>query len=71
MTFANLPEVWLCGPFEGVEPQVMPTVHVFLQVLEDVERIAATLSPSQLWLEVGGAASVGFHLKHIAGSTDR
>jgi uncharacterized damage-inducible protein DinB len=71
MTSTNLPEVWLRGPLEGVEPQVMPAAHVFLQVLEDLEPIAATLSPSQLWIEVGGAASVGFHLKHIAGSTDR
>ena len=68
---ADLPEVWLRGPIAGVEPQLMPAAHIFLQVVEEVERTTATLSSDQLWLEVGGSASVGFHLKHISGSTDR
>jgi uncharacterized damage-inducible protein DinB len=29
------------------------------------------LSPGDLWQRPGGAASVGFHLKHLAGSLDR
>ena len=71
MSTSGLPEVWLRGPIEGVEPLLMPAAHVFLQVAEEVERMAAALTLSQLWLEVGGAGSIGFHLKHIAGSTDR
>jgi uncharacterized damage-inducible protein DinB len=71
MNISGLLEVWLRGPVNGVEPQLMPVAHAFLQVVEEIERTAATLSPNQLWLELGGAASVGFHMKHIAGSTDR
>jgi len=71
MTVANLPEVWLRGPIEGIESQLMPAAHAFLQVAEELEHTAATLGTGQVWLEPGGVASVGFHLKHIAGSTDR
>src|SRR5690606_27408205 len=38
---------------------------------EDVARAAAELPPGTLWLKPGGAASPGFHLKHLVGSTDR
>jgi uncharacterized damage-inducible protein DinB len=39
--------------------------------LEDVERAALGLTPDELWLEPGGAASVGFHIAHLSGATDR
>jgi hypothetical protein len=39
--------------------------------LEDGEAAVAGLTADQLWLEPGGAASPGFHLLHLAGSTDR
>ena len=39
--------------------------------LEEVERAASGLTTEQLWLAPGGAASCGFHLVHLAGSTDR
>lgn len=65
------PEVWLRGPITGVDPILMPAAHALLQTFEDVERAAADLSSDELWRSVGGAASVGFHLRHLAGSTDR
>lgn len=65
------PEFWLRGPVEGVQPALLPAAHAFLQTLEDVERAAADLSNEQLWLSPGGAASIGFHLIHLSGSTDR
>jgi hypothetical protein len=65
------PEFWLRGPIEGVEPALMPAAHAFLQTLEDAERWTEGLTDDQIWLEPGGAASVGFHLMHLAGSTDR
>jgi hypothetical protein len=72
MTTTNTqPEFWLRGPVEGVHPSLMPAAHAFLQTLEDVERTAADLAPGQLWLTPGGAASIGFHLRHLSGSTDR
>jgi uncharacterized damage-inducible protein DinB len=70
-TTTTEPEFWLRGPVEGVHPALMPAAHAFLQTLEDVERTAAGLTPEQLWLNPGGAASLGFHLRHLSGSTDR
>lgn len=67
----SLPEVWLRGPLEGYSPALQPVAHALLQVLEEVERAASPLAPEELWATPGGAASVGFHLRHLAGSTDR
>jgi uncharacterized damage-inducible protein DinB len=39
--------------------------------LEDVNTAVAGATVRQLWHCPGGAASVGFHLVHLAGSTDR
>lgn len=65
------PEVWLRGPVDGYAPQVQPVVHALLQVREEVDRHCADLTPDQLWARPGGAASIGFHLRHLAGSLDR
>ncbi len=67
----SLPEVWLRGPVEGISPALMPAAHAFLQAAEDLERVAEGLSPSELTATPGGAASIGYHLRHIAGSIDR
>lgn len=64
------PEVWLRGPLEDISPTLMPVAHALLQAREDVE-IASTLNDEQLWHKPSGAASVGFHLRHIVGSIDR
>jgi hypothetical protein len=56
---------------EGVPADLMPAAHAFIDALEDMEREAPDLSTAQLWLRPGGAASVGFHLRHVRGSTDR
>jgi uncharacterized damage-inducible protein DinB len=65
------PEAWLRGPLPGVDPALMPAAHAFVQTLEDVEAAVSDLSPQQLWLRPGGAGSIGFHLMHLSGSTDR
>ena len=65
------PEFWLRGPVEGVPPALMPAAHAFLQTVEDVEGATADLSEEQLWARPGGVASIGFHLIHLSGSTDR
>ena len=72
MPVANdLPEVWLRGAVEGYPPELQPVVHALLQVREEVEQHAADLTPEELWARPGGAGSIGFHLRHIAGATDR
>jgi uncharacterized damage-inducible protein DinB len=65
------PEVWLRGPITGVPDALMPAAHAFLQTMEDVARASLDLSIDQLWRTPGGSASVGFHILHLAGSTDR
>lgn len=65
------PEVWLRGPVAGVPAALMPAAHAFLQTMEDVERAVADLSIEQLWQTPAGSASAGFHILHLAGSTDR
>ena len=71
MATPSAPECWLRGPIADVQPALMPAAHAFLQTLEDVERAAADLTDEQLWMSPGGAASIGFHLLHLSGSTDR
>ena len=65
------PEAWLRGPIPGIDPLLMPAAHALVQVREEAERIVAGLSAAQLQARPGGAGSVSFHLRHIAGSIDR
>lgn len=63
-------EAWLEGPIEGVDPYLMPVAQALVQVGRDLARLAG-LAPEALWARPGGAASVGFHLRHVAGVLDR
>src|SRR5437879_12289599 len=65
------PEAWLRGPIPGIDPLLMPAAHALVQASEDVARAASGLALAELWAKPGGAASIGFHLKHICGSLDR
>jgi uncharacterized damage-inducible protein DinB len=49
----------------------MPVAHALLQAREDVERTAGGATAEELWQRPGGAASAGYHLRHLAGSLDR
>jgi len=64
------PEVWLRGPLPDVIPELQPVVHSLMQVREEIAG-AATIPGNKLWTKPGGAASIGFHLLHLAGSLDR
>jgi hypothetical protein len=65
------PEPWLRGPVAGVPPLLQPAAHAFIMSVEDCRAAAGNLTQDQLWHSPGGAATVGFHLQHLAGSTDR
>lgn len=67
----NPPEPWLRGPISGISRVLQPPAHAFVMAREDVDAAVADLTSAQLWLQPGGIASVGFHLAHLAGSTDR
>jgi len=65
------PEVWLRGPLDGYHPMLMPVAHSLLQVREDLARLERSVTPAQLWARPGGAASIGFHIRHTGGALDR
>jgi len=71
MTAPEPPEVWLRGPVPGIPPLLQPVAHALLQAVEEVRRVVGPLSPGPLWARPGGAAAVGFHVRHAAGSLDR
>jgi uncharacterized damage-inducible protein DinB len=64
-------EAWLSGPVEGVDPWLMPAAHALLHARLDVLRATDDLDPALVWRRPGGAASVGYHLQHLAGGIDR
>lgn len=64
-------EAWQRGPVDGYEPLLMPVVHALLQVREDLDRLAATVPADVVWQRPGGAASIGFHVRHTVGALDR
>lgn len=65
------PEPWLRGPVPGVDPLVAPILHTFQQAREDLAAHTNGLTDEQIWATPHGFGSVGFHLRHIAGSTER
>ena len=67
----TLPEPWLRGPVPGVSPLAAPILFAFQQAREDLEAAATGLSTEQIWATPFGLGSVGFHLRHIAGATER
>jgi hypothetical protein len=66
-----LPEPWLRGPLADVDPLVAPILYAFTQAREDLARYTEPLTTQQLWASPHGFGSVGFHIRHIAGSTER
>jgi uncharacterized damage-inducible protein DinB len=66
-----LPEPWLRGPIEGAHPLTAPVLYAFQQAREDLAYYTSGLTQEQLWSPPHGCGSVGFHLRHIAGSVER
>jgi hypothetical protein len=64
-------EAWQRGPVEGFDPLLMPVVHSLIQVREELERLAASVPDDLVWQRPGGAASIGFHVRHAGGALDR
>ena len=64
-------EPWLRGPIAGMPALAMPAAHALMQAAEDIPVAVQGLTVAQLWALPGGAAAVGFHLRHLAGSIDR
>lgn len=65
------PEFWLSGPLPGIPTLLQPVAHALLQAEIEIENSLNGFKDAALWERPGGAASVGFHLQHIAGVQDR
>jgi uncharacterized damage-inducible protein DinB len=68
---SDQPEPWMRGPIPGVDPLLSPILYTFQQAREDLSKYTEPLTAGQLWARPHGFGSVGFHIRHIAGSTDR
>jgi uncharacterized damage-inducible protein DinB len=66
-----VPEPWLRGPIPGVDPLIAPILRSFQQAREDLAKFTEGLTPEQLWARPHGFGSAGFHILHIAQSTER
>jgi hypothetical protein len=66
-----LPEVWLRGALPDIPGALQPVAHSLLQCREEVAAAVPGLTAEQIWTSPFGAASIGFHLRHAAGSLDR
>src|SRR5687767_3828745 len=71
MTATNPPEPWLRGPVDGVPPALQPAAHALIMAREDIDEAVTGLTADEVWATPGGAASIGFHVAHLIGSTDR
>lgn len=67
----RLIEPWMRGPIRGVNSLLAPVLYSFQQAREDLAHWTQGLTADQLWAMPHGFGSVGFHLRHIAGSTSR
>lgn len=70
MTSTPQTEAWLRGPVDGVPPVLMPVAHALQHAREDATRAVRGLDEAQIWMEAG-AASVGYHVRHLGGALDR
>lgn len=59
------------GPIDGIDPMLMPVAHALVQVREDLEQLAHQVPLDRVWTRPGGAASIGFHVRHLGGALDR
>ena len=65
------PEAWLRGPVPGIPALLQPVAHGLLQCREQLTERISGLTADQIWARPLGAAPVGFHARHAAGSLDR
>lgn len=71
MTDQTKPEVWLRGPVAGIPALLQPAAHALLQAREEINAFMTGFPDELLWEKPAGAASPGFHLRHLTGVLDR
>lgn len=64
-------EPWLRSPLPDIVDELQPVAAMFVAAKEDILRAVEGLGHDELWKKPNGAASIGFHIIHLAGATDR
>ena len=64
-------EAWLQGPIPEVPLLLMPAAHALMHAEQDAARALEGLTAEQLWTRRSSAASIGYHVRHLVGATDR
>ena len=64
-------EPWLRSPLPNIIDELQPVAAMFIAAKEDIIRAVEGVTHEALWSKVNGAASIGFHMLHLAGATDR
>lgn len=65
------PEPWMRGIVPGIDPVVGHLLRASEHIREDIHRAIGPLTAEQMRATPSGMTSVGFHVKHLAGSIDR
>lgn len=66
-----LPEPWLRGTLRDLPAEQRAILHALQLAREDVDRWYAGVTKEELWKRPYNLPSLGFQLRHIAGSLDR
>ena len=66
-----LMEPWMSGSFTDVHPALRTLLHSLEHVRLEMREWTAGLTTDQLWARPHGITAAGFHIRHIAGSTER
>ena len=64
-------EPWLSGGHLEVDPMLRPILFSLDQAMQDLRHWTSGISEAELWARPHGLASLGFQIRHIAGSVDR
>lgn len=64
-------EWWQRGPIDGVPDMLQPVAHMLLQMRDEVPAVVSALSLDAWNARPANVASVGYHVRHIAGVLDR
>lgn len=68
---SNTTEAWLLGRLDGYSDGLMPIAHALHQARIELLSLRSDVSDAEAHAAPGGAAPIGFHVAHIAGSLDR
>jgi len=68
---SNHTEAWLLGRVNGYPDVLMPVVHALHQARTELLSLRRDVSDEEAHVAPAGAAPIGFHVAHIAGSLDR